>query len=67
MDKNEADELAEMLIPVIASVSHPVALRLNAAVAEDREARIKALQTSSSPTRKMRNGSNSEHPDNGAS
>jgi len=63
MDKTkEADELAELLIPTISSVSHAVALRLNAAVAEDREARIRALQTSSSPTRKMRNGSS-----NGAS
>ena len=61
MTTKDADELAEMLIPVIASVSHPVALKLNAAVAEDREARIKALQTSSSPTRKMRNGNGVEH------
>lgn len=54
MTTKDADDIAEMLIPIISTVSHPVALRLNAAVAEDREARIRALQTSSSPTRKMR-------------
>jgi hypothetical protein len=63
MDKTkEADEFALGLIPIISSMSLPVRLRLNAAVTEDREACIRALQTSSSPTRKMRNG-NGEQPE----
>jgi dsDNA-binding SOS-regulon protein len=54
--KNEADDLAELLIPALASMSHNTRIRLGAAVAEDNERCVRELQLSRSPTRKMRNG-----------
>lgn len=61
--REDADELVELLAPILSKMSHDVAIRFCELVNVDNERRVAELQMSRSPTRKLRktNGNGIEH------